>query len=57
MEKKNVFELKSSAYHWCKNGCGKSVIWIGWAGCTLKRPYKCFRCESTFTKEEMKELN
>ena len=38
--------MSSKRFHWCKNGCGKCVIYI-FIG------YECRRCNKMFTKEEL----
>jgi hypothetical protein len=35
--------------HWCKNGCGKKVLWRG-----IKEGYICKKCNAKHSKEEIK---
>jgi len=47
-------------YHWCPEGCGKTVRYYNTTGFNKKKPgqedYCCEVCEKTFTKEQIRNF-
>ena len=41
---------------WCKNGCGKSIIYKP-TPLKKSKPYFCLRCGGRFTKKQVEKMN
>jgi len=49
-------KVASYTYHWCTNGCGKKVTYIGKTLTTMKdrKWFQCSKCKKKYKKEELK---
>lgn len=48
--------MRGEKFHWCPNGCGKSVYYILQNRHNNKKEWYCDRCEQHFIKKQIEEM-